>query len=164
MKNIILLLLYLLLSLYSCNTTKCYDFTESNKEYDEHIASIPSNIYAERINMWGVSSISQYEMAIHSVKFTCFDTKAPVVKYSRKAYQNFELSLDMHSNNDTGADKFQLFEGNVSILTEYFTDNKKKYYFHLHEHTKLKFIVSCDGNPNFTAGAFDVFIKIKELN
>lgn len=162
MKNIILSLLFIFIS--SCNTTKCYDFTESNKEYNEHIASIPSNIYAERINMWGVSSVSQYEMAIHSVKFTCFDTKAPVVKYSRKAYQNFELSLDMHSNNDTGQDKIELFIGKIPILTEYFTDNKKKYYFHLHEHTKLKFVVSSDGTATHTAGAFDVYLKIKELN
>lgn len=162
MKNNIILLLLILIS--SCNTTKCYDFTESNKEYDEHIASIPPDIFAERLNIWGVSSVSQYEMATNSVKFTCFDTKTPIVKYSKRPYKNFELSLNMHSNNDTGKDKLVLYEDNVPILTEYFTDEKKKYYFHLDKETRLRFVVSCDGTVTHTAGAFDVYVKIKELD
>jgi len=158
------LLITLLFSLYSCQTTKYYEFPTSNTEYDQYIASIPPDIFAERLNIWGVSSVSQYEMAIKSTKFTLFDTKTPVIKYSRKFYQNFELSLDMHSNNDTGKDKLVLYEDNVPILTEYFIDEKKKYYFHLDKKTKLRFIVSCDGTETHTAGAFDVYIKIKELD
>jgi hypothetical protein len=161
MKNIILLL-FIFIS--SCNTTKCYDFTELEEEIINKTYKLQNESYSEILDIWGVSSVSEYEIAIKSTKFTAFDTKTPITRYTKKAFKDFSLYMNLGSNTDTGQDKIVIYSGNIPIFTKYFTEEKVNLTFHLHEYTKLRFVVSNDNTQTSTPGAFMAYIKLKELN
>jgi len=158
------LLITLLLSIYSCQTTKCYDFVDLNEENTVKPHKSANESYSEILDIWGVSSVSEYEIAIKSTKFTAFDTKTPITRYSRKAYKDFTLYMNLGSNNDTGQDKIVVYSGNIPIFTKYFTEDKVNITFHLHEYTKLRFVISNDNTQTHTPGAFMAYIKLKEIN